>query len=84
MRSAGRVLVVHDDPAVLEVLSQLLRAEGYAVATAADAGAALDGLWAAWDAQPDVILLDLLLPASTAGPSRSSTGPCRCAMRPSS
>jgi CheY-like chemotaxis protein len=63
MRSAGRVLVVDDDPAILELLGATLRAEGYAVETAADAGTALDRLWAEWDAQPDVILLDLLLPA---------------------
>ena len=31
--------------------------------TAPAAGTALDRLWAAWDAQPDVILLDLRLPA---------------------
>ena len=63
MRSAGRVLVVDDDPAILELLEAALRAEGYAVETAPDAGTALDRLWAAWDAQPDVILLDLRLPA---------------------
>ena len=63
MRSAGRVLVVDDDPAILELVDAALRAEGYAVEMAADAGAALDRLWAAWDAQPDVILLDLQLPA---------------------
>jgi CheY-like chemotaxis protein len=63
VRSAGRVLVVDDDPALVELLDAALRAEGYAVETAPDAGAALDRLWAAWEAQPDVILLDLLLPA---------------------
>jgi DNA-binding response OmpR family regulator len=63
VRSAGRVLVVDDDPAILELLEAALRAEGYAVETAPDAGTALDRLWAAWDAQPDVILLDLRLPA---------------------
>jgi len=63
VRSAGRVLVVDDDPAILELVDAALRAEGYAVETAADAGTALDWLWATWDAQPDVILLDLQLPA---------------------
>jgi DNA-binding response OmpR family regulator len=63
VRSAGRVLVIDDDPAIREFLEAALRAEGYAVATAPDAGTALDRLWAAWDAQPDVILLDLRLPA---------------------
>jgi CheY-like chemotaxis protein len=63
VRSAGRVLVIDDGPAIREVLEAALRAEGYAVETAPDAGTALDRLWAAWDAQPDVILLDLRLPA---------------------
>jgi two-component system KDP operon response regulator KdpE len=63
MRNAGRVLVVDDDLALLGFLDVALRAEGYAVETAADAGTALDWLWATWDAQPDVILLDLRLPS---------------------
>ncbi len=62
MRSPGRVLVVDDDPAVRAFLRDALQAEGYAVELAPDAGEALDRLWAAWDAQPDVLLLDLLLP----------------------
>ena len=44
MRSAGRVLVLDDDPAIREVLEAALRAEGYAVETAPDAGTALDWL----------------------------------------
>jgi two-component system response regulator MprA len=62
MRSPGRVLVVDDDPALRMFLRDALRAEGYAVETAPDAGEALDRLWAEWDNQPDVLLLDLLLP----------------------
>jgi two-component system response regulator MprA len=62
MRSPGRVLVVDDDPAIRVFLRDALQAEGYAVEIAPDAGEALDRLWAAWDAQPDVLLLDLLLP----------------------
>jgi DNA-binding response OmpR family regulator len=61
--TGGRVLVVDDDGAVRDFLGDALRAAGYAVAAAPDAGAALDLLWAAWDDQPDVILLDLVLPA---------------------
>ena len=63
MRSAGRVLVVDEDAAVLEVIEPALRAEGYTVATARDAGTALDELWASWDVQPDAILLDVNLAA---------------------
>ena len=58
-----RVLVVDDDEVVRGFVGEALRAEGYAVAAAPEAGAALDLLWAAWEDQPDVILLDLLLPA---------------------
>ena len=46
MRRLGRVLVVDDDPAVRAFVRDALRAEGYAVETAPDAGEALDGLWA--------------------------------------
>jgi CheY-like chemotaxis protein len=65
IRAAGgrRVLVVDDDAAVRDLLRDALRVEGYAVATAPDAGTALDLLWAEWERQPAVILLDLLLPA---------------------
>jgi two-component system, OmpR family, KDP operon response regulator KdpE len=59
----GRVLVVGDEAAIGDVLREALRAGGYAVETAPDAGTALDVLWAAWDDQPDVLLLDLRGPA---------------------
>jgi putative two-component system response regulator len=54
-----RVLVVDDDPANLEILSALMRAEGYEVATAADGLAALEQVAAA---PPDLILLDIVMP----------------------
>jgi DNA-binding response OmpR family regulator len=63
VRGAGRVLVIDDDPALLELVSAFLSDEGYDVQTAPSAAKALDRLWAAWDNQPDVILLDMLLPA---------------------
>src|SRR5687767_13216859 len=63
MRSAGRVLVVDDAPDVLELVRDVLQAAGYAVDAAASVGGALDFLWREWEAQPDVILLDLSLPA---------------------
>ncbi len=63
MRRAGWVLVIDDDAALLRLLDDALRQAGYVVETAPAAGIALDRLWAEWDDQPDVILLDLLLPA---------------------
>jgi two-component system, OmpR family, response regulator len=54
-----RVLLVEDDPALLESLSWGLRAEGYVVATAVDGE---DGLWQAREAVHDVIVLDVMLP----------------------
>ncbi len=53
------VLVVDDDPDVLEYLSMFLQDHGYEVRVAADAGAALETLKAF---SPDVILVDVLLP----------------------
>ena len=63
MRSAGRVLVVDDDPGVLRLVRDVLQGTGYMVDAAASVGGALDLLWREWEAQPDVILLDLSLPA---------------------
>jgi CheY-like chemotaxis protein len=63
VRAAGRVLVVDDDLVILEIVRAALRDEGYIVDAAASVGSALDLLWRDWDNQPDVILLDLHLPA---------------------
>ena len=58
----GRVLVVDDDPGILDVVSFALRQEGFEVDEAADGAAAL----AEAAARPyDVIVLDVMLP----GPS---------------
>ncbi len=53
------VLVVDDEPMVLEVLARYLAAEGYAVSTAADGEEALERF--AEDG-PDLVVLDLMLP----------------------
>jgi two-component system CheB/CheR fusion protein len=57
----GSILVVEDDPEVLNLLAMLVRDEGHATATASDGAAALalidDGLF-----QPDLVLADLGLP----------------------
>jgi DNA-binding response OmpR family regulator len=55
-----RVLVVDDEPTLLEVVTFNLRREGYEVETAGDGLAALDK---ARTASPDLIVLDIMLPA---------------------
>ncbi|HXI01863.1 MAG TPA: sigma-54 dependent transcriptional regulator [Candidatus Saccharimonadales bacterium] len=56
---AGRILVVDDDPGILEVLGDRLRAQGHAVRTASDGVEALESIETSL---PDVILLDLQMP----------------------
>ena len=57
--SAPRVLVVDDDPDILEYVSSFLEDHGYEVAVASRASSAL----AALDSSPhDAMLLDVLLP----------------------
>jgi CheY-like chemotaxis protein len=58
-RRALRILVVDDDPVVLEALEELLRREGHDVLRAQDGEAALRQAEAE---RPDIILLDLHLP----------------------
>jgi two-component system alkaline phosphatase synthesis response regulator PhoP len=54
-----KILVVEDDPDLVELLSFNLRGCGFAVSTAADG---LDALKKARSIVPDLILLDLMLP----------------------
>lgn len=54
-----RVLVVDDEPVLLESLARSLRFEGYEVATAADGVEALDRLPVV---RPDALVLDVMLP----------------------
>jgi DNA-binding NarL/FixJ family response regulator/DNA-binding SARP family transcriptional activator len=54
-----KVLVVDDHPAVREGLARILRAAGYAVFEAGDGEQAVD--IAAW-LQPDLVLMDVLMP----------------------
>lgn len=60
-RRTGAILVVEDDPEVRELLEQLLKNEGYLVATAPDGIAALE-LVARGTLRPDLILADYNLP----------------------
>ena len=55
----GHILVVDDDAAICEVLSELLGDAGHDVATAPDGRAALAQVQIA---RPDLILMDLMLP----------------------
>jgi two-component system, OmpR family, response regulator MtrA len=55
----SRVLVVDDDPALAEMLTIVLRGEGFDTAVVADGTRALP---AVRDLRPDLVLLDLMLP----------------------
>jgi two-component system response regulator ResD len=59
MTDPARVLVVDDEPIVLEVLSRYLSRDGFGVDTASDGEAALQVFEGA---HPDLLLLDLMLP----------------------
>ncbi|GAA4376801.1 response regulator transcription factor [Hymenobacter koreensis] len=54
-----KVLVVDDDPDILELLEYNLRKEGYEVATATDGRKAVD---LAPQFNPDIVLLDVMMP----------------------
>ncbi len=56
---APLVLVVDDDPDILEAICDILAAEGYRVARARHGGEALDRVVAE---RPAIILLDLMMP----------------------
>jgi signal transduction histidine kinase/CheY-like chemotaxis protein len=55
----GRLLVVDDDPQVVDIVRQLLEGEPYEVEAAGDGQEALEAIGRQ---RPDVILLDLLMP----------------------
>jgi CheY-like chemotaxis protein len=61
MHSAHTVLVVDDEPAIREMLEDVLSSEGCRVITAPDGVAALDRLREG-SSRPCVILLDMLMP----------------------
>lgn len=57
--TSHRVLLIEDDPDIRAVMADVLSAEGYCVV---EAGDGLEGLERARERQPDVILLDLMMP----------------------
>jgi DNA-binding response OmpR family regulator len=54
-----KILLIDDDPNVLEILSEKLRSVGYKIVTAS---AGLDGLNTVYKESPNLIILDLMLP----------------------
>ena len=59
LQSTQAILIVDDDPGVIETFSRLLQLEGFSVFTAAGAEG---GLEIAADKHPDAIILDLRMP----------------------
>ena len=55
----GNILVVDDDPDILEALTMILQSQGYQVVSARDGIEALANLKAE---KPDLMILDLLMP----------------------
>jgi DNA-binding response OmpR family regulator len=60
--SAGRILVVDDDPVILQLLRVNFELEGYEVLTAQDGDT---GLSTAREQHPDLVLLDVMMPGLT-------------------
>ena len=56
---SAKVLVVDDDPDILEAISLILKANGYDVVTANDG---IEGLNKLKEEKPDLMILDLLMP----------------------
>ena len=54
-----KILVVDDDPDILEAISIILEAHGYQVVTARDG---IEGLHQLKEEKPDLMILDLMMP----------------------
>ncbi|MDD5347299.1 MAG: response regulator [Candidatus Omnitrophica bacterium] len=55
----SKILIVDDEPDVLDVISKRLQAEGFSTVTAHDG---IEGLLAAEREKPSLILLDIMMP----------------------
>ena len=56
---SAKILVIDDEPGILNLVTSYLKADGYEVYTAADG---LSGLKAARTFEPDLVILDIMLP----------------------
>ena len=56
---AGKILVVDDDPDILDAVAMILESQGYRVVTARDG---IEGLATLKAEQPDLMILDLMMP----------------------
>jgi CheY-like chemotaxis protein len=63
MTDRSHILVVDDDPDTREAMADLLQRDGYSVAAASDGRSALTYLSEDANRRPDLILLDLDMPA---------------------
>ncbi|HUM13424.1 MAG TPA: response regulator transcription factor [Myxococcaceae bacterium] len=70
--SARQVLVVDDDPDILDALSEILEVEGYEVLRARNGREALQRLE---QGVPDLVLLDLMMPLMDGWEFARSLGP---------
>jgi DNA-binding response OmpR family regulator len=55
----GKILVVDDDPDILDAVTMILESQGYTVATARDG---IEGLASLKAENPDLMILDLMMP----------------------
>ncbi|HAM34628.1 MAG TPA: hypothetical protein DEB40_03025 [Elusimicrobia bacterium] len=58
----AKILIIDDDYAIVELITDILQREGHAVETAADA---VEGMQKARSARPDLIILDYHMPGMT-------------------
>jgi len=60
----ARILIVEDEDAIMEIVSQALRRHGYETASASDGDAALEKVFSL---RPDLVILDLMMEEKDTG-----------------
>jgi len=73
----ARILIVEDEPQLLDVVSEKLMSEGYAVSTARTGDAAVDYL--AQNKRFDLVLTDVVMPGGVQGPDLVERFAAACA-----